>query len=166
MFDIKINKLYWINNVLDDPNDLCLHGDVEAIIGEERFTYCATVSATALYLLKTLKEDHIIGKENQMLPCCGFNMYANKALDTVDIVGCPNGIDWSVIHEGSNIKLVTESGISTILSIFEYEKVVFGFADEIKAFYQSCSSKILPEDEIDRNAYVAFWNEWHRRIAK
>jgi len=34
MLDIKIKKLYWINNVLDDPKNLCLHGDVEAIIGQ------------------------------------------------------------------------------------------------------------------------------------
>ncbi|MEA1960400.1 MAG: hypothetical protein U9N81_03760 [Bacillota bacterium] len=107
MFDITIKKLYWINGIADDPEDLCLHGDVETAIGSECFQYSATVSSTALYLLKTLTEDHIIGEENQMLPCCGFNMYANKTLDTVDIVGCPNGIDWSVIHEGNEVKLIT-----------------------------------------------------------
>ena len=34
----------------------------------EKFHIDATVSATALYLLKTLTEEHIIYEDNQMLP--------------------------------------------------------------------------------------------------
>ena len=37
-------------------------------------------------------------------------MLANDDLGSVYIYGCPNGLDWSVIHENGRIKLVTESG--------------------------------------------------------
>ncbi|MDL2324315.1 hypothetical protein LJC61_04090 [Ruminococcaceae bacterium OttesenSCG-928-A16] len=37
-FHIEIEKLNWKNNdVLDDPNDFCLHGDVTVTIGNETF---------------------------------------------------------------------------------------------------------------------------------
>lgn len=74
MFKIEVSNLLWINDSEDDPEDLCLHGYVVATIGTEKFKYHATVSATALYLLKSLTEDHIIFMDNQMLPCCGFNV--------------------------------------------------------------------------------------------
>lgn len=163
-FQIDAGRLEWINGDADDPRDLCLHGEATAVIGEECFTYYCTVSSTALYLLKSLTQDHLIGEDdNQMLPCCGHFMIANDALTEVAIVGCTNGIDWSVIHEGASVRLVTESGKETIVSIEDYRREVVCFADKIEAYYESCSPKIIGEDEYDRVAYTAFWNEWHRR---
>lgn len=164
MFQIDVEKLEWMNGSKDDPEDLCVHGDTIVFIGDEIFQYYATVSATVLYLLKSISEDHRIGEEEQMLPCCGFSIYAqNNALDTVDIVGCSNGIDWSVIHEKDRIRLITSAGKETVVSISEYRKIVYQFADKVEEFYKSCSPKILPEDKTDREGYIAFWNEWHRR---
>jgi len=61
-FNIEILDLYWINGEKDNPDDLCLHGNVSVKIGEEVVAdnYGCTISSTALYLLKTLKLDHII----------------------------------------------------------------------------------------------------------
>ena len=95
-----------------------------------------------------------------MIPCCGFFMIANESLSRVDICGCPNGIDWSVLHEKDNVILLTESGKRSVISIEEYRKNVFMFADLIESFYKSSEDKKLPEDEFDRNGYIAFWNEW------
>ena len=162
VFKIMVENLEWINGEKDDPNDLCLHGDAVAKIGEEIFEYSATVSATALYLLKTLTQDHIINEENQMLPCCGHFMIPNDDLTNVDIYGCPNGIDWTVLHDGDNIKLITESGRETVISLDEYQKEVFWFADKIEDFYKECSPKNL-SNEYERDWYYAFWNEWHKR---
>ena len=163
-FSITATNLEWIKGKKDDSEDLCLHGHAIAKIGNEILEYDATVSATALYLLKSITEDHIIDKENQMLPCCGFAMYLkDDGSGDVFICGCPNGIDWSVIHENGNIKLITESGKETIISLEEYKKEVFKFADSIENFYNICTKKIMPADEQERNAYIAFWNEWHRR---
>lgn len=162
-FHIDVRDLCWIKGAADDPEDLCLHGQAVAVIGEETFEYEATVSAAALYLLKSLTEDHIIYHDNQLLPCCGFFLIANEDLTQVDISGCPNGVDWSVIHEGNMVKLITETEKTTCVTIEEYRDEVFAFADKIEEFYKKCQPKILPEDPFDRDGYTAFWNEWHRR---
>ena len=167
VFKIDVNNLEWIGGQKDDPEDLCLHGNVKVQIGETTFEAVGTVSATALYLLKTLTQDKIASEhEIQMIPCCGFFMIANKDLTEVDIIGCDTGTDWSVIHVGSNVKLILANGQEEVVNFKEYQKEVFKFADKIEEFYLSCSQKIIPTDEFDRNGYIAFWNEWHRRRGK
>lgn len=91
-FSIDSENFEWINGSKDDPEDLCLHGKAVAYIGKVKLEYNATVSATALYLLKTLTENHIINTDNQMLPCCGFFYIPNEELDNVVISG------WSQWH--------------------------------------------------------------------
>lgn len=162
IFEINAKILSWIDGEDDNTGDLCLHGDAVAKIGNEVFEYSATVSAAALYLLKSLTEDHIIYEDNQMLPCCGHFMIPNEDLTNVVIAGCPNGIDWSVIHEGDKVRLITESGQETGMSLKDYRQEVYRFADMIESYYIKCKPKNF-SDEYDRNCYTAFWNEWHRR---
>ena len=163
-FRIDAEKLYWIkDDGADDPDDLCLHGHVVAKIGEEILEYDATVSAAGLYLLRTLTENHIIHDDQAMLPCCGHSMYANDDLSSVDIGGCPNGLDWSVTHEDGRIKLVTEAGKEVSIDSDEYKKEVYMFTDKIESFYNDCIPKNTPSEEFERNGYTAFWNEWRRR---
>ena len=163
VFKIDVKDFVWIDDSRDDPNDLCLHGTVNVTIGEERFQFGTTVSAAALYMLKSLTEDHLADDVIQMLPCCGHFMIANEDLTEVVITGCGMGIDWKVLHSGDNVKLITETGIETIVPMEEYRAEVFCFADKVEAFYNRCSPKIIPEDVFERNGYIAFWNEWHRR---
>ena len=161
-FSINATNIKWIDGI-DETEDLCLHGHAVVHIGEKRLEYDATISATALYLLKTLTENHIINTDNQLLPCCGFSMLPNDTLDNVVIVGCDNGIDWSVIHDGDTVILELEDGTRENISISKYKQEVFKFADKVEAFYKSCAPKKIPNDKIDRDGYIAFWNEWHRR---
>ncbi|MBO4972611.1 MAG: hypothetical protein J6D45_07325 [Clostridia bacterium] len=163
MFEIKAYDLHWLED-LDDREDLCLHGRAVAKIGEDVIVYDdAAVSATALYLLKSLTEDHVSGEADvQMLPCCGHFMVANNSLSEVIIVGCANGIDWSVLHDGEYVLIVTDTQNEVRLHIDDYKRAVFEFADEIEAFYNTSAEKVF-EDEIDRDAYTAFWCEWKRR---
>lgn len=163
MFRIEVSNLCWIDGSADNPNDMCLHGHAMVCIGDRKPEYDACVSASALYMLKSLSEDHIIDKSNQMLPCCGHFFVPDENLENVDISGCPYGIDWSVIHEGDNVKLVLDDGFEETVPLNDYQKEVFAFADKIEDFYNSCSPKIMPEDDFERNGYIAFWNEWHRR---
>jgi hypothetical protein len=164
LFSIDISKLFWINDDdTDDPGDLCLHGNVVAKIGANIFECSTTVSAAGLYLLRSLTKNHIIHDGQPILPCCGHFMAANNDLSSVDIVGCSNGIDWSVVHEGSKVKLITESGCEAFVCIDEYKREIYAFADKVEAFYKSCPPKNMPSDEFDRNGYIAFWNEWHKR---
>lgn len=161
-FLIYATDMKWIDGI-DEAEDLCLHGHAVVHIGEKQFEYDATISATALYLLKTLTENHIINTDNQLLPCCGFSMFPNDTLDNVIISGCENGIDWSVIHNGDTVILELEDGTRESISIDEYKKEVFNFADKVEEFYNACTPKKMPNNKIDRNGYIAFWNEWHRR---
>lgn len=162
MFRIEIHKLYWINDTVDDPNDLCLHGDVTVVIGDEIYNESCTVSSTALYMLKSLSSNHIINENNQMLPCCGHTLIPNDDFDTVLISGCRNGVDWSVVHEGTKVKIITSTGKTTYIDFNEYKMIVFRFVDDIEAFYLQCSQKSMSSEFIP-GCYKAFWNEWHRR---
>jgi len=159
MFSIDATDLHWMDGV-PAKEDRCLHGHATARIGTETFQYDATVSATALYLLKSLKKDHKIYESNQMLPCCGFFMIANEDLSSVDICGCPNGIDWSVLHEGDTVVLVTAAGNTVRIPWEDYRATVFAFADKIEAFYKKSEPKAIPHDAFEEDGYQAFWNEW------
>ncbi len=101
-----------------------------------------------------------------MLPCCGFFMLPSDDLMKVTIVGCAYGIDWSVIHDGDNVRLVLEDGKEEVVTMTDYREEVYRFADKIEAYYEACPPKKIPKGEFDRDGYVAFWNEWHRRREK
>ena len=164
IFQIEVGSLAWIDGSADDPQDLCLHGHVRVQIGQRVLEDDATVSATALYLLKTLTEDKRMEPHSiQMLPCCGFFMIANKELTEVEIIGCDHGTDWSVIHQDGKIRLILPDGAEETVEMEEYRQQVYRFADTIEAFYRQCTPKELPQDSFDRNGYQTFWKEWHRR---
>ena len=162
-FSISAGSYHWINGEADEPGDYCLHGLAAAVIGDERFEYDCTVSAAALYLLKTLSEDHIMGEDNQLLPCCGFFLCPDERGENVAIVGCGNGADWSVLHEGGSVRLITASGRETSVPLGDYAREVCRFADEVAAYYAACSPKPEPGDEFERRGWAAFRREWERR---
>ena len=162
-FLIDTTELYWIDGSADSPEDLCLHGHAIVYIGIEKLEYDCTVSATALYLLKTLTEDHIIHEDNQMMPCCGHFYVPDAKLENVTISGCGNGIDWTVKHSGKDVVLTLENGRKETIPLEEYKQEVYRFVDKIEEYYKLCSPKKLPEDSFSCDGYIAFWNEWHRR---
>lgn len=165
MFKIDVKDMCWIGGKTDDPHDLCAHGYVTACIGDEQFEFKGTVSATALRLLKTLTENHSLGKSGeQMIPCCGHFIIPNDTADSVEICGCDKGVDWSVVHNNDEtVTLITEDGNETTICFDDYEKAVFDFADKVEGFYKSCTPKIAPTDDFDKDGYIAFWTEWYRR---
>ena len=162
MFKIDATDFEWIDGLEDDPDDLCLHGKVTAHIGNEILEDWGTVSSTALYLLKTLTRDHAAGTENQMIPCCGHFLIASEDLSEVEISGCPYGTDWTVEHIDGGVRIITESGKHTTVSMEQYRAEVFCFADKVESYYASCAPK-RPWDDFMQRGYTAFWNEWKRR---
>ena len=162
MFRIDAKNLCWVNGDSDNAADLCLHGDVTVQIGSETFEHYGTVSATGLFLLRTLTENHIAGSYF-MLPCCGHFLIACDELDSVEIAGCLNGVNFFVEHVNDHIKITSQSGCMVYVSMSDYAKDVFKFADKIEEYYKKCSPKNLNLcDKFDRNGYIAFWNEWKR----
>jgi len=164
IFKIKADDFEWICGPEDDPEDHCLHGRVTAQFGDTVLEDYGTVSATALYLLKTLSKDKIMTSYDiQMIPCCGHFVIANKDLTEVEISSCDTGTDWSTIHEGNSVRFILPSGQEEVVTLREYQYEVLEFAKSIKRYYDSCLPKKVPEDEFRRNGYFAFWNEWNRR---
>ena len=163
-FHIDAERLCWIkDDGTDDPDDFCLHGQVIVKIGEETLEYHSTVSAAGLYLLRTLSDNHIIHHDQAMIPCCGHWMRANDDLTAVDIGGCPNGVDWSVIHDNDKVRLITDTGKETFIAIDDYREKILIFVNKVEAFYKNSAKKNLSEtDDFSRNGYIAFWNEWNR----
>jgi len=75
---------------------------------------------------------------------------ANEDGDSVEIMGCPNGIDWTIKHlENNQVKHISEKGNEAIINKKEYQKLVIEFVDEIEAFYQKSEAKEIPNDEFD-----------------
>lgn len=166
IFEIRILRQHWIkDDGTDAPEDLCSHGTVFVKIGNEIIcdNYEVTTSAAALHLMRTIKQDYSpMDFAGQLLPCCGHWMTFSKDGNTVEVHGCPNGIEWTVKHfENGYVHLTTEIGTRMVVSFEEYRNTIMKFADSVEKFYADSSPKILPEDENDREAYKLFWKEWN-----
>lgn len=164
-FSIEASDLHWIHGTEDDPRDICLHGSAETRIGGRTLAYDdVAVSAAGLYLLKTLTEDHCAGEGSQMLPHCGHFLVPDEAGESVTNVGCDNGVDWTVRHEGDDVILELADGTAERLPLAAYREEVFRFADGIEAYYRSCAEKQFGKGEdFEKQAYRVFWKEWRRR---
>ena len=163
MFRIEYGPMEWINGPADDPNDLCAHGEVTVILGDQTLTYACCTSASAMRMLRSLTEDHNIEDcwaGQQMLPCCGHEMLAEG--ENVVIFGCPNGVDYAVQHDGDMVRLTTEDGVCICVPFTQYLAETVPFLDALEVHYQSASAKVF-YDDIQKLGYEAFWNEWNRR---
>ncbi len=167
MFHIRSPRFHWIDDKPDDGRDLCLHAEATAEIGERvLFFEQANVSSTALYLLKTLTEDHLIDTGNQMLPCCG-HMWVPSEQDpeSVEIIGCNCGIDWSVEHEDDTVRLTLEDGYTVTLSLSDYAAEVCAYADAVDRAYHAAPPRVVGTDPFDQEMFALYWQEFHRRRA-
>lgn len=162
-------RLHWIQGALDDPNDLCAHGGVEFQIGDEVLIDAGgkdfTVSAAALYLLRTLSVSHTsttpVG--DHLFPCCGFAMWDIAENEDVTLCGCPNGEDFEVLHQTGRdtIIILASNRRAWEIELSDWRTAVLGFADAVSSFYSSCSPKRVCDD--DRAGFSKFCAEWARR---
>jgi hypothetical protein len=175
--DISIDVIehHWLAN-LDPSTDLCSHGrvlfrvDGRPVVRPEDGEY--TLSAAALYLLRTLERDH--NREapvgDHLLPCCGHVLFDDGGSD-VGIIGCPNGVDWSVNHEegavrlwdGRRYPLEEERPFDALVPIALYRRVVMGFARTVWELFENAEKRIV--DAEDRRGYTAFCAEYRRRLS-
>lgn len=165
-FTIRGENYHWLNETGEKPDnaaDLCLHGSVTVTIGDTTLTGVGTVSAAALYLLKSITEDHIPGTDNQMVPCCGHFFCPDEAEENVTIIGCHTGLDWTITHDGDRVLLTLPDCAPVPVAKREYIAEVLRFTDTVERYYIYSSDKKLPEDPFTRKGYKVFWREWHRR---
>ena len=169
MLILRPLNLCWIKGASDDPKDLCAHGDVEFRIDDEVLLATTgkglTVSAAALYLLRTLSVPHSqrnpVG--DHLFPCCGFTMLDLPGQDDVAICGCPGGEDFEVLHEagGTGVVVRAADGREWQIGWPEWRGGVFRFADCVSDFYAACLPK-QPTQE-DAPGLKKFLDEWQRR---
>ena len=166
-FELRLLRLHWLDT-LPAEEDLCAHGYVAVRLGKRVLcdeTDEWTVSAAALYLLRTLTADHTpacpVG--DQLLPCCGFTMWPDETSDDVLMMGCPNGVDWQVEHQDNQVQLTAPGDETVRVAFEEYRTQVLRFVDQVEAFYQGSVPKQVPADAYDAQGYERFWVEWHRR---
>jgi hypothetical protein len=159
--------LRWIKGAADDPADLCAHGDFVFRIGKDTLSDGLrgrelTLSAAALYLLRTLMQQHTQAHPvgDHLFPCCGFSMFEVPGKEDVLLFGCPNGQDFEILHRDGVVVRSADGGEWQI-SWPEWRGAVFGFADRVSEFYAYCSEKQPSPD--DAAGFKKFMAEWERR---
>jgi hypothetical protein len=170
MVIIRPTRLHWIkDDGSDDPNDFCAHSPVEMIVDGTQWVSPDdgdwAVSASALLLLRSIFSDHPgdMRSEEHIFPCCGHSMLPMQD-GRVFIGGCPNGIDFRIIHTNSEVFLAREER-SYSLPKATWREVVLGFAYEVYAFYESSKPKNLSLGS-DPDGYVAMMTEWRELTTK
>lgn len=163
-FELRIIESHWLGDSCND--DLCLHGKVAVRIGDEIISDFNSgewvLNVTGLYLLRSLYsnyEKELYG--SQLLPCCGHMMYIQEGQNTVTILGCPEGIDWTINHLSDNlIEHISEKGSRVIQTRSEYCATLSPFILQVEKAYADCPKK-LPDDPYDEEVYNCFWKEWN-----
>lgn len=162
LFIIKLSNLCFLGEQNETQKDLCLHGNVfiqivDHVLDDGKVDQW-TVSAGALRLLRSVVENHYAGSEEHLMPCCGHFMIPSDDLQTVNISGCPNGLDFTVLHKDNTVELITDKN-SISIPFDEYKNTVLKVAEEVELFYHDSPPKKLDND-FDKEGYQAFWNEW------
>jgi hypothetical protein len=149
--------------------DLCAHGRVQVIFKDQVLFDTGpegkAVSTAALHLLRTLEADHTEAAPlfEHLIPCCGHFMYFDESGQLVTL-GCPNGGNWWVVHDGASVLLEFPDGPALRVSEEDWCQAVVIFADQVWAFYQANPERQI-EDEYDAVWFAAFMAEWQRRRA-
>ncbi len=150
------------------PADLCLHGRVELRLGglqvpaDARQAEC-TVSATAIFLMRTLDSDHTKDEPvaDHLLPCCGHGMYGLDRGKNVAIIGCPSGFNFWVQRQGDGVELKLEGGQREVFPAAEWRRAVLAFADAVARVYGESPPREPSGD--DGEGWTAFRREWRER---
>ncbi|HAS39408.1 MAG TPA: hypothetical protein DCS93_02975 [Microscillaceae bacterium] len=165
-FEIRFTNFHWIDHT-NNPDDLCLHGQAFIQIGGEVLTTeqegSWTLSAAAFNLMKSFNHSY---KPNQfsaqLVPCCGHMMIIDENTQEFHMLGCPNGIDWSIHYENKRVTHTTRWGKQASISLAKWKTIVLVLAQQVEDFYAQSKTKNLPEEKADWKAYLRFWEDWHR----
>lgn len=168
MISLRPTNLHWNNGSADDPADLCAHSPVEFRIHADVLVQPSdgdrTVSAAAVYLLRTLSQAHTkhtpVGEH--LFPHCGHGIFAVEGQEDVTITGCNSGIDFEVVHVEKDVVLTATDGREHRITATDWKKAVCEFSDAVQAFYAASSQK-EPSDEFDQQSFQKFLSEWSRR---
>lgn len=170
---LELHDPHWLDH-RDDPSDPCAHGAVELSIGGVELVSKTegdwTVSAAALFLLRTVTSDHgprhSVAEDNFLIPCCGFNVWPTaESPFGYYIPGCCSGIDLTVSHSDGRVDISRDEK-SAWTEPVQWAAAVLRFSDQVVELHRSSSRKEAPHDEDDREGWALFWQEWEAQRAK
>jgi hypothetical protein len=170
MINLSVIEPFWITK---DPNiDQCAHGYIDFQINGTHFITKEdrnfTLSATGLFLLRTLELDHTsdspVSSAAQLFADDGFSVWpSDNELGGIIIFGSAAGKDVWVKHEGDNVAIQGAKGKTEVVSSQEWRQAVKSFTDQVQEFYDAWPAKTPPDDKLDIDGWDLFWKEWHRR---
>ncbi len=178
MIDLDLCNPHWINDEGDDPNDQCAHGGIALTVDDVPLVLESdgewTVSAAALFLLRSVTADHIQGSSvsggNYLIPCCGHYVCPwEKNKYGFEIMGCPNGIDLGIQHDKGLVRVWTDDHRVSV-SLRDWAGAGLQFSDRVQSFYDSCAKKLdvsAHEEELVQG-WRLFWQDWEtqRRVVR
>lgn len=92
------------------------------------------LSASAHFLLRTLQADHTPGSPvgDQLFPSCGHAMLVDEQSGDVIVCGCPEELDFQVVHLGGKVHLSFPDKSTLTLTEEEWRRAVFEFSDTVE----------------------------------
>ncbi len=171
MLTLRATSINWLNGSPLSAGDLCAHGKVEMLVDGTTLVSPGqddlTLSAAALYLLRTLKDDHTpdnpVAEANLLFPCCGHAVFKNNGRYSVVCIGCPNGVDVYVRHQSDQVTLqAAESDAFHTIPLQEWRRAVLAFVSQVEQFYEA-NERSEPSTPEDEEGWRLFWQEWQSR---
>lgn len=160
MFRIGILALCWLDGQPEET-DLCAHGIVRIHLGDNTLEDEVSMSAAALHLLRTVRDDHEPDEMAKLFPTDGFSWTPWGDPYPIYLGGCPNGgIDGTVTHEGDSVCIALEGLPEVRVPLADYCAEVFRFADAVEAFFTVGKPKVVQEGTLGELWYPLFWQEW------
>lgn len=171
MLILRLSQPSWFRGDADAPTEHCAHGEIEFAVNGRNFVTASqgpwTVSAAALFLLRTVCSDHTpenpVTDGNFLIPCCGHNVWPDEGSRYHFIIpGCNSGMDPSVVHQDGSVT-VTLNDDTEFLPSSTWAAGVLRFSEQVRQFYASSAPKTPIEDEHDARGWRLFWKEWDER---
>ncbi len=142
MFKLEILDKYWLPGQPEET-DLCLHGEVRVHIGAHVLQDEVSLSAAALHLLRTVKDNHEPDEYAKLFPTDGFCWTPWGDPYPIYLGGCPNGgIDGSVLHEDGGVRIELENLQEVRVALADYRTEVFRFADEVEGAFGTANPRL------------------------
>ena len=169
MVELELVNPHWLE---DAAYDQCAHGGVHFAANGTSFVSPEetwTVSAAALFLLRTIRNDHVgnqtVCDGNFLFPCCGFTLiHVPESRYPTFIFGCPRGIDVSVRHNRGLVALARDD-LSAVVQRKDWTRAVLEFAKAVKNFYAQSPPRDPITDPEDEAGWQSFWREWDELVS-
>ncbi len=89
-------------------------------------------------------------------------MYDVEGNEDVEIIGCPAGINFQIIHTEADTQIMMGDKAPIAVSRDDWRSAVIGFSEAVQAFYTASSPK-MPFDDWEKEGFDKFMAEWQRR---